>query len=160
MYEMTSREGVCLSVPPHTAVFEKVFLLNGFGAAFAIPYWIRNSFNSKVGRNYLHIRMNQSAWFSVSVRNGSSKNRLKMMLCKKSHLCTHMTVMLLGTGERNFRFLFLFSKFQKRISNFSFSSRLDFLASRQCLLWSLLSMFTNIKSQDVLQCLSDELMKK
>ena len=40
---------------------------------------------------------------------------------------------LLETGERNFKVLFLFSKLEKRISNFSFSSRFDFLASRQCL---------------------------
>ena len=45
-----------------------------------------------------------------------------------------ISLSLLETGERNFRVLFLFSKLEKRISNFSFSSRLDFLASRQCLL--------------------------
>ena len=39
----------------------------------------------------------------------------------------------LKTGEKNFRFLFLFLKLEKKISNFSFSSRLDFLDSRQWL---------------------------
>ena len=34
----------------------------------------------------------------------------------------------------NFRFLFLLSKLEKRILNFSYSSRLDFLASRQWLI--------------------------
>ena len=52
----------------------------------------------------------------------------------------------LETGEWNFRFLFLFSKLEKRISNFSFSSRLDFLASRQWLLWlDILIMYQVIK---------------
>ena len=45
-----------------------------------------------------------------------------------------ISLSLLKTGERNFRVLFLFSKLEKRIPNFSFSSRLDFLASRQCLI--------------------------
>ena len=44
-----------------------------------------------------------------------------------------ISLSLLETGERNFRALFLFSKLEKIISNFSFSSRLDFLASRQWL---------------------------
>ena len=40
---------------------------------------------------------------------------------------------LIKTRERDFWFLFLLSKLEKRILNFSFSSRLHFLASRQWL---------------------------
>ena len=44
-----------------------------------------------------------------------------------------ISLSLLETGERNLRFLFLFSKLEKIVSNFSFSSWLDLLASSQWL---------------------------
>ena len=58
-----------------------------------------------------------------------SKNWKGVMACDVSPVA----MFPLKTGERNSRFLLLLSKLEKIILNFSFSSRLDFLASRQWL---------------------------
>jgi len=63
-----------------------------------------------------------------------------------------ISLSLLETGEREFRFLFLLSKWEKLFSNFSFSSRIDFFASRQPLVWwfeDFLTSFCNIVLDEV-----------
>ena len=52
---------------------------------------------------------------------------------RKLRIFFQISLSLLKTGERIFKFLLLLSKLEKIISNFSFSSRLDFLGSRHTL---------------------------
>ena len=52
---------------------------------------------------------------------------------RKLRIFFQISLSLLKTGERIFRFLLLLLKLEKIVSNFSFSSRLNFLASRHTL---------------------------
>ena len=53
-----------------------------------------------------------------------------------------ISLSLLKTGVRKFRFLFPLSKLEKLFSTFSFSSRLAFFGSRQSLLGSIVAFVT------------------
>ena len=95
---------------------------------------------SKLGKRISDFSFSSRNWILLKKFSFSSRN-----LRKEKHFLFHfskvenlfqISLSLLETGERNFRFLFLFSKLEKRISNFSFSSRLDFLASRQWLFYA------------------------
>ena len=78
--------------------------------------------------------------FTFSSQNWGKEFPISLSLLKSGEpFFFQISLSPLETGERNVRFLFLFSKLEKRISNFSFSSQLDFLASRQWLdqsVWS------------------------
>ena len=70
----------------------------------------------------------------------SSRNWRKCL--KFLHFFGKNSRSLLEPENRSRHFSFLFSKLEMWIPYFSFSSRFDFLASRQCLLWSIRSIWS------------------
>ena len=72
---------------------------------------------------------------------------------RKLRIFFQISLSLLKTGERIFKFLLLLSKLEKIISNFSFSSRLDFLASHHTLVATHFSeVITNTSHPRCIKC--------
>ena len=82
-------------------------------------------FVCKISLSLLETRENTFG-FLFSSRNWRKYLKLLHFFCKSSRS-------LLEPGNRSRHFSFLFSKLEMWIPYFSFSSRFDFLASRQCL---------------------------